>query len=130
MLEKSIERKVCHYARSKDFLTPKIHVVGESGWPDRLLIDPEGWCIWIEFKAPGKKPDALQGYRMEQLMNRGMPVFVVDNEEDGIELINRLDSARLPKKSNEALSIARERGIISGPRTREDFDCLGGVQDP
>jgi len=105
LLEKKIERRVCHYARSKGFLTPKINVVGETGWPDRLLIDPDGWCVWVEFKAPGKKPDAIQTYRIEQLTSRRIPVFVIDDEEYGIELINRLDSARVPKEGDEAAPV-------------------------
>ena len=112
VLEKRIERRVCHYARSKGFLTPKIHVIGETGWPDRQLIDPDGWCVWIEFKATGKKPDAIQIYRIEQLMNRGIPVFVVDNEEYGIELINKLDSARVPKEGDEATPVPGGSGSV------------------
>ena len=119
-LEKKIEKKVCDYAKKNGFLALKINVVGERGWPDRLFIDPDGWCVWIEFKAPGKKPDPIQQHRMEDLMNRGIPVFVIDNEEIGLAVIKELVAARVPKESDEALTIAGECGIILGPGTRED----------
>jgi hypothetical protein len=119
-LEKKIEKKVCEYAKTKGFLTLKINVVGERGWPDRLLIDPDGWPVWIEFKAPGKEPDPIQIHRHGQLATRNHFVIVIDNEEEGIELIDNLVASRIPDESDEDAPLPGERRIITGPGIREN----------
>lgn len=120
MLEKKIEKKVCDYAQKKGLLTPKITVVGERGWPDRLFIDPDGWHVWVEFKAPGKQPRPIQLYRQEQLALRNTVVAVIDNEELGKELVDGMVAARVSDQGDKDASESGERRIILGPGTRED----------
>ena len=100
ILEKSIQKKVISYARSHDFIALKINVGSQSGWPDYVLIDPDGWHVWIEFKKPGEELRPLQVHRKTQLTERGIPVTVIDNEELGIEYIDILVAARVYEESN------------------------------
>lgn len=119
-LEKEIEKKVCQYAQKKGFLTPKINVVGERGWPDRLFIDPDGWHVYIEFKAPGKAPDPIQIYRQSELAKRNVMVLVVDDEEQGKSYVDDMVSARLSEESDKSPIISGSGGALPGPRSRED----------
>jgi hypothetical protein len=119
-LEKTIQKSVIDYARKNDFISLKVNVGAQRGWPDYLLVDPEGWHVWIEFKKPGKEPDPLQAYRALQLTERGVAVLVVDSKEKGISYVDQMVAARLPKESDEDSSSTGERRIILGPGTGED----------
>ena len=119
-LEKKIEKKVCDYAKKHDFLTPKVTVVSERGWPDRLFIDPDGWCVFIEFKQSGKPLQPIQEHRCEELTKRNVAVLVIDSIEQGISYVDNMVAARLPEESDETPPIAGERGVILRPRFGED----------
>lgn len=45
--------------------------LGVSGWPDRVLLLPEGRVGLLELKAPGEVPGPLQLRRLEWLRQRG-----------------------------------------------------------
>ncbi len=119
-LEKKIEHDVCKYARTKGFLTPKLNVVGERGWPDRMFIDPDGWVIFIEFKKKGKPCEPIQIYRQGILAARNFVVLVCDDIEEGKELVDELVAARVSEESNEDAPKSGERGVILRPRFGED----------
>ena len=48
--------------------------------PDRLLLLPEGKMMFVEVKAPKKKPRALQLKRHGELRRLGFDVYVLDGE--------------------------------------------------
>lgn len=73
---------------------------GNSGVPDRLVCLPGGRVVFVELKAPGKKPTALQLLQHEKLRALGFLVFVVDSKT-GVD---------------EFIQIA-------------DYDCIGQVYD-
>lgn len=45
--------------------------LGIWGWPDRLVLLPGGILGFIELKAPGERPRALQLKRLDQLTALG-----------------------------------------------------------
>ena len=98
--ERDVEGKVCKYARDHGFLTPKLNIVGERGWPDRIFISPTGEHIYVEFKAPGKKLEKIQEYREDILMDRGILVLTIDNVERGKDHVDELVAARLSEESD------------------------------
>ena len=112
-LEKKIEKKTCEYAQKHGFLTPKFTVVSERGWPDRLFIDPEGWCVFIEFKQKGNELAPIQVYRCMKLTERNMTVLVIDSIEQGIEYVDNLVAARVSEESDTDAPFPGERRIIS-----------------
>ncbi len=69
--------------RAVKFMSP-----GFDGMPDRLVLLPGGKCGFVEVKAPGKKPRALQVVRHEMLKNLGFKVYVLDAIEGIEEIIN------------------------------------------
>lgn len=120
LAEKHVQKKVIDYARSKGFLALKINVGSQRGYPDYVLIDPEGWHVWIEFKKKDEKLRKLQDYRRAELMSRTVLVLVVDNAEDGIAYVDDLVTARVSEKSDEDAAEPRFGGLILGPGIREN----------
>ena len=85
MLEKTVERKVCLYAEKRGWLVRKFTSPSRRSVPDRILMK-DGKAIFIEFKAPGRKPTDLQKLEHERLRAHGMTVHVIDNIEAGYAL--------------------------------------------
>jgi len=60
----------------------KLRWIGRRGAPDRLAFVPRGdkWLVlWVEFKAPGKKPTILQEREHARLRKAGQAVAVIDS---------------------------------------------------
>lgn len=56
---------------------------GNDGVPDRMVCLPRGWSIFVELKAPGKKPTPQQRAKHRELRALGFIVFgCVDSRED------------------------------------------------
>ena len=86
MRESAIEKAVCDYARQAGCLTIKNATPGHRGVPDRMFIR-NGKCLFIEFKAPGKKPGALQLKWRADLWAHGVPAVCVDSIAAGNEAV-------------------------------------------
>ena len=109
MREKQIEQKLVRAVRAAGGLCPKFVSPGLAGMPDRLILLPGGRFAFVEVKAPGEKPRALQLHRHAQLRALGFSVFVLD------------DPARVPvildhtQRSWEQLACC-EPGRVEGKR--------------
>ena len=86
MLEKEIEKKCCDHARKLGFLVYKFVSPTQRGVPDRMFI-AFGRTLFIEFKAPGKKPTKLQRHHMDKLTAAGMDCIVIDSLETGRQFL-------------------------------------------
>ena len=82
MLERDIESKVCKYAKGRGWLCFKFTSPANRAVPDRVFFK-DGVCLFIEFKAKGKKPTKLQAHVHRKLHSHGFTVHVIDNIEDG-----------------------------------------------
>ena len=84
MREKDIERILVKGMRDIGGIALKLSG-GLAGMPDRLLLYPKGptggRIIFVETKAPGKKPRLIQKIRHDELRSMGFPVYVVDSKE-------------------------------------------------
>lgn len=78
MREKYIERQLTRAVKKRSGLCEKWNS-GTSGWPDRIVLLPDGKFGFVEVKAPGKEARPLQIHRHEQLKALGYPVFVLDH---------------------------------------------------
>jgi hypothetical protein len=87
MLERSIQKKVCDYAKSLGWLVFPFKSPSNVGVPDRMFIKA-GECFFIEFKKFGKKPTELQKRVHKKLEAQGFQTFVVDNVLDGKAIFN------------------------------------------
>jgi hypothetical protein len=80
MREKEIEKALAIEARRRGGLALKLVTPTLDGMPDRLVLMPGGKVGFVEVKAPGLKPRALQLARHRMLRNLGFQVFVLDDK--------------------------------------------------
>lgn len=88
MRESAIERAVCEHAKGLGCIVIKMATPGHRGMPDRLFLH-QGKAFFIEFKAPGKLPTALQLHWLLRIHEAGINCGWVDNIEKGKELVNQ-----------------------------------------
>ncbi|AGK95613.1 VRR-NUC domain-containing protein [Clostridium pasteurianum] len=62
--------------RAYKFVSP-----GNAGVPDRLVLLPGGKIAFVELKAPGRKPTALQTVQQKRISDLGFRVYVIDNKK-------------------------------------------------
>ena len=54
---------------------------GNAGVPDRIVLLPGGRTVFVELKAPGRKPTPLQRVQATKIAMTGHTVLVVDSKE-------------------------------------------------
>ncbi|MBO6507322.1 MAG: VRR-NUC domain-containing protein [Roseibium sp.] len=89
MRESLIEKKTCDTARKAGWLVHPKAAPGFRSWPDRpfsKVVDGAVRLIFVEFKAPGKKPTRLQKHTHDKLRAQGYEVHVIDSIEAGAAL--------------------------------------------
>ncbi len=82
MLEKDIENALVRRVKSLGGTCEKFTSPGRRSVPDRLVTMPSGTIIFVELKAPGKKPTELQARDHERRRAMGCDVRVIDNKGD------------------------------------------------
>lgn len=82
MLEKDIEAALVRRIKKIGGIAYKFTSPSRRSVPDRLCVLPGGRVVFIECKAPGKKPTRLQAAEHERLRALGAEVLVVDSKED------------------------------------------------
>lgn len=91
MREKQIESKLSMAVKKRGGLCEKWNS-GTAGWPDRIIIMPDGKIAFAELKAPGKAPRPLQIARHKALMKLGFRVFVIDSAEQIGAILDEIQS--------------------------------------
>ena len=89
MREASIERRLSRKVKAAGGLALKFTSPGWAGAPDRLVLLPGGKIVFVELKAPGRKPRPLQLKRHDELRALGFQVEVIDMPEGVDEFIRR-----------------------------------------
>lgn len=79
--EKEVEKKLVTAVKKMGGICPKWVSPGTDGMPDRIVLLPGGKIAFVELKAPGEKPRALQIRRHEELRRLGFQVLVLDDPE-------------------------------------------------
>ncbi len=88
MKESEIEKQICTYAISRGWLPIKFTSPNRQGVPDQVMLGYGEKILFIEFKKPGGKLSSNQLRLIKKFALRGVIVHVIDNVEDGKELIN------------------------------------------
>ena len=88
--EKMIERYLAEKAKNIGLPCLKYSNPNMVGYPDRLLVLPDGRVIWVELKSKGRKPTKIQQVRIAELSGMGHTVRVIDNKADIDELIKTI----------------------------------------
>jgi len=81
MLEKDIERALCKRVKLLGGLCEKFVSPGRRSVPDRIVTLPGGSIVFVELKAPDKKPTLLQERDHETRRRLGCRVLVIDSME-------------------------------------------------
>ena len=90
MKESKIEQQLVKETKRRGGLCEKWNS-GTVGWPDRIVLLPDGNIGFVEVKRPGAKPRTIQTHRHKQLYYLGYKVYVLDGEKqiggilDGIQ---------------------------------------------
>lgn len=79
--EAALERKLVNNVKSVGGWAIKFVPSFIAGLPDRICLFPGGLIIFVEMKAPGKKPDAVQRAVHARLRALGFRVEVLDSAE-------------------------------------------------
>jgi hypothetical protein len=92
--ESQIEARVVQYARARGLRADKFTSPNRRSVPDRIVLCPGGQLFFIEFKRPkrGKGTDA-QAREHEDLRRLGFAVYIIDDVEEGKQLIDRYADA-------------------------------------
>ena len=56
----------------------------KRGVPDDQFMLPNGWSLWIEFKAPGKKPTPKQEEKLTEMKRRHHYCMWTDDPAEAI----------------------------------------------
>ncbi|MFZ5650135.1 MAG: VRR-NUC domain-containing protein [Bacillota bacterium] len=87
MREKVIEQYLRDQVKSIGGKAYKFVSPGNAGVPDRLICLPGGVAVFVELKAPGKKPTALQEVQQKRIGSMGFKVFTIDSKHGVDEFI-------------------------------------------
>jgi hypothetical protein len=79
--ESDIEKYLVKRVKDVGGQIRKAQWVGHVGAPDRRVMLPNRMPIWIELKAPGKKPEPHQVREHNRMRRLGELVEVIDSYE-------------------------------------------------
>jgi hypothetical protein len=91
MTESQLEKKVCAWAKDSGISTLKLSGPNDRGKADRVFMRA-GRIMFLEFKAAGKKPTALQERFLEQRVNDGFVAVWTDNYLKAIDILDKFFS--------------------------------------
>lgn len=102
--ESKIEKKVVKYARDQGVIVRKFTSPQHRSVPDDLFLFAPGIPVFVEFKAPGKRPTSGQKREINRLIEAGYYVYVIDHPDIGIALVQYfIDAAGAPAPVEFAL---------------------------
>ena len=92
MNEQFIESQLKKAVEASGGLCWKLVCPGTTGVPDRICL-MNSRAVFVELKAPGKKPRPIQVRRMNQLRQQGFTALVVDSVDGIQEVLDALHAA-------------------------------------
>lgn len=82
MIERDVEQAFVRRVKTMGGLCEKFTSPGRRSVPDRLVTLPNGRIVFVELKAPKKKPSENQIRDHERRRALGCDVRVIDNVDD------------------------------------------------
>ena len=81
MLERDIEAALVRRVKALGGMCEKFTSPGRRSVPDRLVTMPDGRIVFVELKAPGKKPTENQIRDHARRRALGCEVVVIDSKD-------------------------------------------------
>lgn len=91
--ERSIEQKLVSEVKKRRGICPKWVSPGFDGVPDRIVLLPGRHIGFVEVKASGEKPRALQVSRHKLLARLGFHTHIIDGKEQIGGVLDEIQSA-------------------------------------
>ena len=94
MRERDIEADLVKRVKALGGEVRKVQWIGRRGAPDRLVMLPfddnkgSETTIWVELKAPGKRPTVQQLREHDRMRAMGQRVEVIDSVDGVTELLS------------------------------------------
>lgn len=82
MLERDVEKAFVKRVKALGGMAEKFTSPARRSVPDRIVTMPDGQIIFVELKAPGKKPTEAQERDHAKRRAMGCDVRVIDNKDD------------------------------------------------
>lgn len=79
--EKAIEQYLVRKVKECYGMCIKLQCTGINGIPDRIVLKPNGTCVFVELKAPQGILSEVQKVRIQQLRDMRFKVYVLYNFE-------------------------------------------------
>ena len=95
--ERVFEQKCREIAEKQQCILLKVEK--RKGWPDRILLAPNGQMAWMELKRPGEKPTKMQEHIHEVLRSMNFRVHVVENYSEFLQIVISLKALARPNGS-------------------------------
>jgi Holliday junction resolvase len=89
MRESALEAKIVKYCRENGILTYKFSSPSHRGVPDRIMMK-KSKVLFMEVKASGKKPTALQFHEMGKIQQSGLYAVWVDDYRQAVLYLDYL----------------------------------------
>lgn len=127
-LEKEVEKRLLRLlGKPGEFVVAiKMALIGNRGWPDRLIILPNARVCWVELKRPDGKLSAIQKVRIKTLRSMGHDVEVFDDATEAAEWVAKrwreaVGSKRVSKRRGKVAGAKTGSVPLSGPWVGEDL---------
>ncbi len=88
--EKMIEKYLFDSVKALGGICLKYSNPNMAGFPDRVVLLPNGITIWVELKSKGKKPTGLQKIRIARMKEIRHEVYVIDSRESVDAMLNKV----------------------------------------
>lgn len=96
--ERDIEKYLRERVRAAGGRAYKFVSPGNAGVPDRLVLFPGARAVFVELKAPGRKPTTLQVAQQRRIAALGFEVLVIDSKQGVDKLVQEYAGGDLLKK--------------------------------
>jgi hypothetical protein len=90
-LEYTVEGRLVSNLKRRGIETLKLNVVGNRGWPDRLILLQGGKPLLAELKRPGESLRPLQEHVHARLRGLGYEIAVAYDNEGVDALLAKID---------------------------------------
>lgn len=144
MLEVILEEQVCKWVRLQGGVALKVKIESQRGFPDRLILLPDGIILFVELKKPdGGKTSPQQSQCLELLRSLNQHAFVchslsfLQNYIKGIRGMTKERYELLMKDNNAGPTLEESKegwhfcsewdGLLVGPGMRELEFCQCGI---